>query len=239
MKHSHPEAAREGYFAYPRHDLLFKKSYPGKIFSRTWPIGNTEDELQRRWDELKSLQGDARQRAFKDSARERKAKDLELDVFNVQPYYYRPFDTCYAIADASSLLLAKSGFTSLAIRYATEPHHAVRPICYLKDGAAVHCSTLMMDQHSFKGSEGGRVYPIYGASTQECVSAEHNIEQSVLEAVGCDVSSLAHYIYAVLQAPYTKKFRSELNAERGCRVPITKDTTLFEQLATSGATAGL
>jgi hypothetical protein len=103
-------------------------------------------------------------------------------------------------------------------------------------GPAVTFTGLIPDLHHYKGSFGGRAYPLWGnrAATQS------NIKPSLLtllaETHGHSVAApdVMAYLAAVMAHPaFTARFESDL-VRPGLRVPLTADAALFTEAADLG-----
>jgi Type ISP C-terminal specificity domain len=97
-------------------------------------------------------------------------------------------------------------------------------------------TAFIPDKHHYKGSFGGRVYPLWAdaQATQSNVRAE--ILQALAKALGAAVSAedLVAYIAAVMAHPgLTARFRDDL-VRPGLRVPLTADKTLFDEAVALG-----
>ena len=96
----------------------------------------------------------------------------------------------------------------------------------------------MMDNMSVFHRVQNYIYPLYlktPEAEENGIPSDVNVEDTVLEAMDCTAEEFFYYVYALLQAPFTRKFRRELNEEPGCRLPLTKDRELFAALADVGA----
>jgi hypothetical protein len=103
-------------------------------------------------------------------------------------------------------------------------------------GPAITATALVPDQHQYKGSFGGRVFPLWS----DAAAGQANISDAVIAALtktyGAppDPVDVFAYVAALLANPaYTEKFKLNL-VRPGLRVPLTADKTLFAKTAEIG-----
>ena len=103
-------------------------------------------------------------------------------------------------------------------------------------GPALTVTGLIPDLDHYKGSFGGRVFPLWADSA----ATQPNLDSALLSflsaAYGHDVSAddLFAYIVAVASHPaYVERFATDL-ATPGLRIPLTADATLFTAAAALG-----
>ena len=239
------------FFEWPALTDLFPWQHSGLQFKRTWPIGETEEVLLRRWDRLANSRVQERRALFKET-RDRKIHrnyssfsgdslssiseiNSETDPPRPVAYCYRLFDRQYALIDnrlgdylrPSLTLVAGSGnlfFSSLVTKA-------------LGVGAAIGVSTDFPDLDVFRGSFGGKnVMPLY----RDPESNEPNVTSGLLDCLGTEfdrtvlAEELAAYAYALLGGQsYTHCYWNELETP-GPRVPITRDGELFAEVSALG-----
>ncbi|QKZ18138.1 hypothetical protein HUT05_12700 [Streptomyces chartreusis] len=105
-----------------------------------------------------------------------------------------------------------------------------------RPGPAVSFTALLPDIHHFKGTEGGRVAPLYRHPHQ----AEPNVTPGLLRLLtkthGMPVTPEDLFAYIAGTAGhsgYTRRFTANL-AERGARIPITRDPALWAEVVEVG-----
>jgi hypothetical protein len=103
-------------------------------------------------------------------------------------------------------------------------------------GPALTVAGLIPDLHHYKGSFGGRVFPLWA----DAAAAEPNMPTALLKelsaAYGRPVagSDLFAYIAAVAASPaHTERFRKNLK-QPGLRIPITAERALFDEAVELG-----
>lgn len=103
-------------------------------------------------------------------------------------------------------------------------------------GPALTLCGAIPDLHHYKGSFGGRFYPLWAdaQATQSNVRAE--ILQTLAKALGAPVmpEEMMAYIAAVMAHPaFIARFKADL-VRPGLRVPLTADKALFDEAAALG-----
>lgn len=105
-----------------------------------------------------------------------------------------------------------------------------------ENGPAVTLTAGIPDQDHYKGSFGGRVFPLYknSAATQANIVPETLAALTLRYGAAPDPVDVFAYVAALLASPaYTDRFRADL-VRPGLRVPITADKALFDRAATLG-----
>ncbi|MEU6848307.1 type ISP restriction/modification enzyme, partial [Streptomyces sp. NPDC046716] len=153
----------------------------------------------------------------------------------IVPYGRMTFDRQYIIADRRVI-----DFPRPALWFAHNDRHQV----YLSElhtesgrtGPAVGFTALLPDMHHFKGTEGGRVAPLYRHPDQ----AEPNVTPGLLRLLTkthrttVTAEDLFAYIAGTAgHSGYTRRFAADL-AERGARIPITRDPSLWAEVVELG-----
>ena len=240
------------YFGWPSLADLMPWQHTGAQLKRTWPIGSDEDVLRRRWRALLSARD--RTEAFKetrdrsiastprpllataDAAAPIAALDRGAPAPRIERYAYRSFDRQWVFAD-----------TRLGdyLRPDLWRAHGDRQL-YLTslltgaigDGPALAACALVPDLDHFRGSYGAKaVIPLY----RDPGAAEANIAPGLLDTLGraygrrVAPEDFLAYVYGALAHPaFTARFAGEL-ASRQLRVPLTRDSALFEAVRKAGA----
>jgi hypothetical protein len=241
------------FFDWPKVVDLFPYHTAGAVFYRSWPIAETKNVLNARWEQLRSATASARKLLFKES------RDRKIGYRVSQPNlsgYEEP-----AIQDLASKHAAPSivryGFRSFDRQFAFYDFRVgdfLRPalghmsgdrqiflVCpdtlVCGHGPISSVSTDIPDQHYFRGSFGGKdVIPLY----RDAAGTEPNVTAGLLAVLGTvygiapSAEDLAAYVYAVLGGQsYTRRFWNELETP-GPHVPITRDRQLFLDTAALG-----
>jgi type ISP restriction-modification system protein/N-6 DNA methylase len=243
---------REGnYFSWPLLTDLFPWQHSGIQFKRTWPISPAREVLGERWTEL--LKGDEERRATlmrstpaknpAKSARdlqapERKLNPLgelgaEADPIPAKRLAYRSFDRQWMLPDARLIdrprppLWTSAGDKQVFI--------ASLLTKVLGRGPGAVASAAVPDLDCFSGRGAKDVIPLW----RDAQTAEPNVTSGVLDSIGKALDQevtpedLLAYVYAVLAGEYTQRFSIELEVP-GPRMPITKDSALFDKATQLG-----
>ena len=104
------------------------------------------------------------------------------------------------------------------------------------DGPAITSTALIPDLHQYKGSFGGRVFPLWrdAAATQANVTDPVIAALAKLYGAAPDPVDVFTYVVALLAHPaYIERFRADL-IRPGLRVPLTASKALFDEAAVLG-----
>lgn len=104
------------------------------------------------------------------------------------------------------------------------------------NGPALTATGLIPDLSHYKGSFGGRVFPLWkdAAATEANISPVILAELTKAFGVAPDPVNVFAYVAGLLAHPaYTAKFDADL-VRPGLRVPVTADATLFAEAAALG-----
>lgn len=224
---------------------------------RVWVMAPDADSLIRRWEALVSAPVDEKQRLFHPTLRGGKPSDRH--AFSVvtkalpgQParttpvahdaapcadparYGARSFDRQWIIPDLRVItqpnaLLWETASSRQVFMTALHDRHP-------GSGPAVTFTCLPPDKHHFKGSFGGRVYPLW----LDAEAARSNFRTGQLQAWGAGLGrevrpeQFLAYIAALAAHPgYTTQFDADLKTP-GLRIPLTADPALFAEAAALG-----
>ena len=230
---------------------LFIYNGSGVMPGRTWVIAPDRASLERRWDVLQS-EGDPakKETLFHPHLRNGEPGDKHVNKrlrrgiygheFRAGPvasdkralvrptrYGYRSFDRQWIIPDARVINQPNptlwENHTDQQV-YMTALHRS-SPTA----GPAVTFSAEIPDLDHYKGSFGGRVFPLWADRRQ----SRPNLKGGVLRELACALSisvgaaDLMAYLAAVAAHPdYTARFQPDL-VQPGIRVPVTADKLLF------------
>jgi len=244
-------AGKGVYFGWPLLIDLMPWQHSGAEFKRTWPICSDTETLRARWKAL--LASKDMRAAFKET-RDRKvhskcpplpgtdktAKPIDQLPDNaasprIERYAYRSFDRQWIFADSR---------LGDYLRPVLWRAHGERQVYLttlinlpLGQGPAFTACAMIPDRHHFSGRGQKDTVPLYRLAD----AAEANVLPGLLEMLGKEYSHAVSpeeflaYIYGALAQPsFTSRFSKELET-RELRVPITKNSTLFERVRASGA----
>lgn len=246
--------AGEGdYFAWSLLTDLMPWQHSGAQLKRTWPICADAGVLRQRWKAF--LRSSNKEKFFKET-RDRKVnskcapliegdesgKPLGQLSHNASPprivrYSYRSFDRQWVFADS------RLGDYLRPDLWRT---HSERQV-YLTSaftqamsrGPSLTASAEIPDLHHFSGRGAKDTVPLY----RDANASQANILPGLLELLSSTYykrkqvtpEDFLAYVYGALAQPaFTGRFHKELET-RELRVPITKDTKLFEKVRNAGA----
>lgn len=240
------------FFEWPALIDLFPYQRSGSKFGRSWPIAETNDLLEARWNAL--MNGDAEQRKvlFKNNQYRKIEREYVSHVDGkklptiaslaigapppkITPYAFRAFDRQWAIEDIR--FNDRMGNVLWTIQSDKQVYFTALASEALALGPGILASSIVPDLHNFRGSFGGKdIIPLY----RNAEATEPNLTSGLLKCLEGEYSAavshedFAAYVYALLcNQSYTSRFWNELE-NPGSRVPITKDGGLFREIADLG-----
>lgn len=238
---------------FPTVQDLFTYNGSGVMPGRTWVIAPDEQSLIERWDVL-ITEKDAEKKEILFHPHLRKGKpgdkhlrkvvskslahhpastnSIEKEAGTITPvsrYAFRSFDRQWIIPDARLINQPNPTIWSAHSKkqvYLTglEAHSPV-------NGPAVTLCGLVPDLHHYKGSFGGRVYPLWRDDKASISNIKSNLLAHLKKALGIAVTaeSVMAYLTAVMAHPsFTEKFAKDLK-QPGLRVPLTADPDIFSK----------
>ena len=240
------------YFSWPLLTDVFPWQHSGAQFKRTWPIGEAEGVLEKRWRALVHSEPSNRADLFRES-RDRKIDRayprLDVPESNDTPlvelvdsaacppvlrYSYRSFDRQWALADSRLGDFLRPALWR--IQNAQQVFLTSLLTKVLGLGPAATVASAVPDMDCFSGRGAKDVIPLW----REPETQSPNVTFGLLERLGETLArsvtpeDLFAYCYAVLAGPsYVDSFSEELTIP-GPRVPITKDPELFFRAAALG-----
>ncbi|MBU1324866.1 MAG: N-6 DNA methylase [Alphaproteobacteria bacterium] len=242
------------WIGYPALEDLFVYNGSGVMAGRTWVIAPDAQSLRDRWARLVAEKDPAKKavlfhphmngdktltKVAKESLEGHKHPPVSVDDDKgpgAEPvrYGYRSFDREWLLPD--SRLINRANPTlwkghSLKQVYATGLF-AHSPTA----GPALTFSGLIPDLHHYKGSFGGRVFPLWADAAATSPNVSPGLLKALGEHYGAPVSAedVMAYIAALAAHPaYIERFRGDLK-QPGLRIPITADGALFAEAAAVG-----
>jgi len=231
---------------------LFPWQHSGLEYKRTWPIGETQEILRRRLDELRKLPHDERRKALRETEARplsysngrdlvlgRSLPPLSEDRPGTYPtlirYAHRSFDRKFALADSRVCDCARPQLcTILSKRQIFLTSLLTTP---LGCGPALVATPHVPDRHHFRGSFGGKdVIPLYRDRDGKHPNVTKGVPEVLARSWGFvpDALDLAAYCYGLMATgAYTERFWNELE-HNAPRVPLTRDPELFREVAELG-----
>lgn len=238
---------------YPPLEDLFLYDGTGVMPGRTWVISPDRESLLKRWERLKSAAPDQMEELFTphmNGDRHVAKQNIDsLSGFPVRlssvmddqeacippiPYAFRTFDRQWILPDKR--LINRPNPELWASRSDKQLYFTAFREESPTSGPALTASGLIPDLHHYKGSFGGRVFPLWSDSA----GTQPNLKPALLgylgETLGVPVTAedLFSYIAAVATNPaYTARFQPDLSTP-GLRIPLTADPELFREAADLG-----
>lgn len=234
-------------------DDIFIWDGSGVMAGRTWVIAPDSQSLDDRWQALKSTKDQNEQaRLFHPHLRDDKPGDKHIDKelraglpsqpFRSQPvrvdtgqvipptrYALRSFDRQWIIPDAR--LINQSNPTLWQMYSASQVYLTALMAHSPTSGPALTIAGVIPDLHHYKGSFGGRVFPLWA----DKAASQPNIRPAFLAAISekLDIrvspTDLLAYIAAIAANPaYTVRFQLDL-IQPGLRIPFTENQDLFRE----------
>lgn len=246
-------AGKGDYFNLPLLTDLMPWQHSGAQTKRNWPICFDVKTLEKRWRALLVAKDQAE--AFSET-RDRKIgskcsslieggkKEKPIDQLpddypppRVTRYAYRSFDRQWVFADSRLGDYLRPDLWR--VQGKKQLYLASSVALELGCGPAITSSSYIPDLHYFAGRGGKDIIPAYRTAD----ASEANILPGLLELLSSAYykrkkvtpEDFLAYVYGVLAQPaFTARFAKELET-RELRVPITKDSALFEKVRNIGA----
>lgn len=230
---------------------LFPWTHTGAEFQRTWPIGETEEVLARRWNAFLSS-GD-RAEMFSEN-RDRKVDKTYKPLFvgetlqraldkesrnapmpRVERFAFRSFQRFWCFADSRIGTVLKPVLWNVIADNQVFLTSLLTGV--IGHGPAATAAINVPDKHHFRGSYGGKdVIPLWRDPEAHTANVAASFVVALKGAFGKAPSAedIFAYAYAVLANPgYVRRNEEELQVP-GPRLPVTKDKALFERGAALG-----
>jgi hypothetical protein len=240
------------YWDWPLLTDIFPWQENGVQFKRTWPIAESKETLEARWQALLEMPLEKKRRAFRETGGrgvQRTVQALDADKtlpaiaslgpgtppLNMARYAYRSFDRQWAILDPR---LADRPRPTLQQAHSDRQVYLTSLLTnVLGDGPSVVSTALLPDLDHFRGSFGAKhVIPLWRDPQGSQANLTRGLLARLTETYAAPVApeDLFAYTYALLFSPlYVRAFWEELTIP-GPRLPITRDAALFCQAAELG-----
>jgi hypothetical protein len=242
---------------YPRLEELFLYNASGVMPGRTWVIAPDEISLRERWSALIKapalkkddlLQphlnhgklGDRHAGKILTDAlagfpvrRDSISDEKNVDVSPIQ-YAYRSFDRQWIIPDKR--VLNRPNPDLWQSRSDSQMFLTVLTRTSPRNGPAGTFTAYIPDLDHYRGSFGGRVFPLWRDSAATTSNFSADLLKLMSKRLPLKVSpeDMFSYIAAVVANPaFTKRFQEDLSTP-GLRVPITADVSLFREAVELG-----
>lgn len=251
-------ASSGAWATYPQMEELFVYNGAGVQTKRTWVIAPDAESLTQRWQSLVAETDPAKKEVlFHATMRDGKPADRHIrSIVREAIPGYQPILKPLIEATESCVAPVRYGFRSFNrhwiipdARVITQPNaelwrsYSQRQIYMTAfteesptNGPAVTFTALIPDLHHYKGSFGGRVFPLW----RDQQGTESNLPPQLIaflvEKYSTSVlpEDLIAYIAAVAAHPaYTSRFQDDLSTP-GLRIPITADAARFAEAVEVG-----
>ncbi|MGX8014298.1 type ISP restriction/modification enzyme (plasmid) [Mesorhizobium sp. ORM8.1] len=245
-------AASDEWVTFPPLDRFFDWSSPGTKTHRTWVIAPDPESLSRRWDALRRETNIEKKERLFHPDRDRyldKVVSVGLGDHGVRAsavikdeesivspcrYGFRSFDRQWIVPDHRLLSMARP--TLWNCYSAREVYLTALEASSPKSGPAITFTGLIPDHDHYKGSFGGRVYPLWRDAAAKVPNVPTQLAGVLADVYGHAVSAedVLAYLAAVMAHPaFTARFQNDL-VQPGLRVPLTADPALFSEAVALG-----
>jgi hypothetical protein len=234
---------------YPKLEDFFLYNGSGVQTKRTWVIAPDSGSLSRRWTKLITSSNENKEELFHPTLRDGLPADRHIRFVVKEPIPGYAVNLTRIMDEKSPVVSpVRYGFPPDA-RVITQPNaklwqsSSLNPLFLTAfcahvptSGPAITFTGLTPDLHHYKGSFGGRVFPLWANET----SPESNIRQQILELLGkhyglvVSPEDLLSYIAAIAAHPgYLTRFSEDLSTP-GLRIPITSEVVLYRRAVEIG-----
>lgn len=253
-------AGMEGWVSYPTLRDLRPLYAPGWETGRTWVISPSADTLQYRLNTLVAEPDRDKKAELFHETRDSNLEKVRQPLPSIQGLdgepdtcqdVLRPFEQEVAIPDAKMVRVCNTSFDRQFCiadsRFFHNPSvqlwrsrgqqqvfsiemNAVHP----KEGPGIFSTDLLPNKNAFRGSSGGRVYPIL--DTRGNPNLPSLLVETLSKILGREITStqIDSYIVGVAGLPYyVDNFWEDLKTP-GLRIPITADPEIFSELSAIG-----
>ncbi len=251
-----PSSAEE-WSSFPALESLFVYNGSGVMPGRTWIIAPDAESLHRRWDRLIHAAASEKEALFHPHLVEGEPGDRHINrtVLNaignnevrdvtvasdrgpcITPirYAFRSFDRQWIIPDTR--LINRPNPQLWNWHSAQQVYLTAVAQVAPSDGPALTFAAAVPDMDHFKGSFGGRAFPLFRSRNADVTNVDANLLRYLSERLKATVTAadLMAYIAAVASHPaYTARFQSDL-VQPGLRIPITANSNLFSEAGEIG-----
>jgi len=252
-------ASPRAWATYPKLEDLFAYNGSGVMIGRTWIVAPDAESLRLRWQSLIDAPAEEKEALFYPHLRKGQPGDKHSNriVPNALPGYERRPRT---VAEERGPILppARYGFRSFDRqwiipdnRLINQPNAALWEVrsdsqVYVTafteesptNGPALTFTGLIPDVHHYKGSFGGRVFPLWSDQKASIPNLPPKLLGILGEKFGNEVAAedFIAYIAAIAAHPaFTVRFQEDLSTP-GLRIPLTSARDTFAEAAELGRT---
>jgi hypothetical protein len=250
-------ASSDAWASYPALKECFHYNGGGVQPKRVWVIAPDADSLKRRWQALVDSAPEKKELLFHPTLRnglpaDRHIRSVVREVIpGIAPtltpliderglcpeptrYAFRSFNRAWIIPDARVITQPNAKL------WASHSDRQVYLTAFAEEsptsGPALTATGLIPDLHHYKGSFGGRVFPLWADAAATIPNLYRPLLAHLAAAYGQPVGAedLFAYLIAIAAHPaYTERFRADL-ATPGLRIPLTADADNFFAAAALG-----
>lgn len=238
---------------YPPLECLFHYNGSGVMPGRTWVIAPDQETLAQRWNALIKAKEEEKERLFHphqsgdrhtnkiikealpgQRLRSATVADDQAGVVPPVAYAYRSFDRQWIIPDKR--LINRPNPKLWGVYSSSQIYLTALSRTSPSSGSAITFTELIPDLDHYKGSFGGRVFPLWANASATLPNIKSVLINFLCQIYDLDVKpeDAFAYIAAIAANPhYTERFRDDL-ATPGLRIPLTADPALFVEAAELG-----
>jgi len=252
-------ASQGAWSTYPKLEDLFVYNGSGVMPGRTWIIAPDADSLERRWQKLVHAAPDQKEDLFHphlcngglgDRHSKRVVRDglpgYQATVKSVADergscikpvrYGFRSFDRQWIIPD--NRVINRPNPELWQVRSDEQVYLTALSRTSPSSGPALTFTALVPDLDHYKGSFGGRVFPLWRDREASIPNLPQKLLSLLTRKYRAEVTAadLVAYIAAIAANPaFTARFQDDLSTP-GLRIPLTSDGRTFAKAADLGRT---
>ena len=250
-------ASKGAWATYPALEDFFLYNGSGVMPGRTWVIAPDTDTLQRRWQRLITARAEEKETLFhphllKEGLGDRHTKrtvPITLAGFDPRPtpiadergacsppvrYGFRSFDRQWIIPD--NRVINRPNPELWAVRSEKQIYLTALSRTSPSSGPAITITELVPDLDHYKGSFGGRVFPLWRAAGLSNVRPQLLARLDAQYGGTVKPEEALAYIAALAAHPgYTARFQNDLSTP-GLHIPLTAEYHLFAEAVALGRT---
>ncbi|MDP3069721.1 MAG: type ISP restriction/modification enzyme [Opitutaceae bacterium] len=252
-------ASTGAWATFPKLEDLFIYNGSGVMPGRTWIIAPDAESLTRRWQKLIHAPAAEKETLFHPhlrggkvgdkhskkivakglagfDSREKSVADDLADCIPPTRYGFRSFDRQWIVPDSRVINQANPELWKL------RSDEQIYLTAFTEEsptsGPALTITGLVPDLHHYKGSFGGRVFPLWNDAGATSANFPPKLLTTLTQRLGRAVSAedFVAYLAAIAAHPaFTARFQEDLSTP-GLRIPITADAATFAEAAALGRT---
>jgi hypothetical protein len=250
-------ASKGAWASFPKLEDFFLYDGSGVMPGRTWIIAPDVKSLEKRWEKLINAHGEEQEELFHPHLAKGKLGDRHVNriVKDGLPgfpgtslavsqekngclppvrYGFRSFDRQWIIPD--NRLINRPNPELWRVRSNQQIYLTAFTEETPTNGPALTFTGLIPDLHHYKGSFGGRAFPLWDDANASSANIPEELTGFLSEKYGKAVTAddIFAYIGAIAAHPaFTAKFQGDMSTP-GLRIPVTADAQLFFEAAEVG-----